>query len=252
MDVTARLLRVFQVDRQLAGLEGRLHKAERFLGEQNRHLDEVGAQLKALQTQIRQLKASTANLENEVQGFDEHIGRLREQMNTAQTNKEYKALLAEVNTLKAERDRREEEAISLLTKIDELNTQSQNLESARGERDKMRAVAEGERTERASEIKERVEELKTKRETLAKEVPADVMAIYAGLVRQLDEEAMAPLEIADRRRHEYTCGACMMGIPMEMSISLLSGKLTRCPSCGCILFLTAEASDQITPAEKRS
>lgn len=251
MDFTAKLLLVFQVDRQLEGLESRLHKAERFLGEQQRHLDEVGAQLKALQSQVRQLKASAGNLENEIKSFDEHIAKLREQMNSAQTNKEYKALLVEVNTLKAERDRREEEAISLLTKIDDLNIQINDLEHLRKDRERMRVLAEGERVERAAEIKERVEELRTKRERLAQDVPADILATYAGLVRQLGEEAMAQLEIVDRRRHEYNCGACMMSIPMETAISLLSGKITRCPSCGCILYLTEETTGLITPAEKR-
>lgn len=251
MDLTAKLLRVYQVDRQLEGLESRLHKAERFLSEQQKHLEDLEQQHKALQSQIRQLKASAGNLETEIQGFDSHIAKLREQMNSAQTNKEYKALLVEVNTIKAERDRREEEAIGLLTKVDELTQQLSAVDQLRADREKMRQVAEGERSEREGEIKDRVEELRTKREHLAKEVPAEVLAVYAGLVRQLGEEAMAQLEVVDRRRHEYNCGACMMGIPMEMGISLLSGKITRCPSCGCILYLTEETTVQITPAEKK-
>ncbi len=251
MDVTAKLLKVYQVDRQLAGLEGRLRKAERFLGEQSRQLEALATQMQAIAGQIRQLKATSGNLENEIREFDEHIEHHRTLMGNAQTNKEYKALLVEVNTFKAERDKREEEALGLLSKIDELTAQSEELAAAHAEREKMRKVAEGERTERQGEIKDRVEELHAKRELLLKEVPAEVLLVYDELVVQLDEDAMAELEIADRRRHEYTCGSCMMGIPMEAAISLLSGKITRCPSCGCILYLTAETADVITPAEKR-
>ncbi len=251
MDVTSKLLRVFQVDRQLAGLEGRLRKAERFLAEQSRQLTEIETQIESIDSQVRQLKASAGNLETEIKGFDGHIERHREQMGNAQTNKEYKALLTEVNTLKAERDKREEEALELLGKIDELTEQRGQLSEARAEREKMRGVAEGERAERSAEIKDRVEELHAKREVLLKEVPADVLMIYDEMVMQLDDEAMAELEVADRRRHEYTCGSCMMGIPMESAISLLSGKLTRCPSCRCILYLSSETADLITPAEKR-
>ncbi len=251
MDVTAKLLKVYQVDRQLAGLEGRLRKAERFLSEQSRQLEALAKQMQVIAGQVRQLKATSGNLENEIREFDEHIERHRTQMGNAQTNKEYKALLVEVNTFKAERDKREEEAIGLLTKIDELTAQAGELSAAHAEREKMRKVAEGERTERQSEIKDRVDELHGNRELLLKEVPADVLLVYDELVIQLDEDAMAELEIADRKRHEYTCGSCMMGIPMEAAISLLSGKITRCPSCGCILYLTAETADVITPAEKR-
>ena len=251
MNVTSKLLRVFQVDRQLAGLEGRLHKAERFLAEQSRQLTDLDAQIESIDAQVRQLKASAANLETEINSFFEYVELHRDLMCIAQTIKEYKALLVEVNTLKSERDKREEEALSLLTKIDELTEQRGTLAEARAEREKMRGVAEGERHERSVEIKDRVEELHAKREVLLKEVPADVLMVYDEMVMQLDDEAMAELEVADRRRHEYTCGSCMMGIPMEAAISLLSGKLTRCPSCRCILYLSPETADLITPAEKR-
>lgn len=251
MNVTAKLLRVFQVDRQLSGLEGRLRKAERFLAEQTHQFGVLSEQIEAIEGQIRQLKASVGNLESEIGEFDAHIEQHRAQMSSAQTNKEYKALLTEVNTFKAERDRREEEALGLLAKIEELTSQAEELGKARAEREKMQKVAQGERAERSEEIAERVEELKTQRENLLGEVPADVLAIYDELVHQLDEDAMAELEVADRKRHEYTCGSCMMGIPMEAAISLLSSKLTRCPSCGCILYLSAETADLITPAEKR-
>jgi len=251
MNVTSKLLRVFQVDRQLSGLEGRLRKAERFLAEQTHQLGVLSEQIKAVQGQLRQLKASAGNLESEITEFDGHIEKHREQMNSAQTNKAYKAFLTEVNTFKAERDRREEDALGLLTKIEELMSQAEELDKAHAERDKMREVAQGERSERSTEIADRVEELKAQRKNLLGDVPADVLAIYDELVHQLDEDAMAELEVADRKRHEYTCGSCMMGIPMESAISLLSGKLTRCPSCGCILYLSAETTDLLTPAEKR-
>lgn len=80
--------------------------------------------------------------------------------------------------------------------------------------------------------------LKAEREELAGDVPASALSTYADLVDRLDEDAMAAIEIADRKRHEFHCGACMMLVPVEAMSSLLShGSITQCPSCGCILFL---------------
>ena len=74
--------------------------------------------------------------------------------------------------------------------------------------------------------------------------------IRALLVEVREEEAMAPIEIADRKRHEYHCGSCMMSLPVETMSALLShGELTRCVSCGCILYL--EESTRETMTSKR-
>lgn len=251
MDVTARLLRVYQVDRQLAALEGRLKAAERFLHDQDRTLSATQSRRESLHSQLRQVRASAANLEGEAEQIKGREAALREQMNAARTNKDYKALLTEVNTLKAQRERKEEEALALLSTADELNGQIAELDKQAGERTKVREVAASERSDRAAEIRDRVEQLRAERERAVAEVPADVLAVYIELREQVEEDAMAALEVADRKRHEYTCAACMMAIPMEQAISLLSGKLTRCPSCMCILYMTKETAELITPASSK-
>lgn len=251
MDVTARLLRVYQVDRQLAALESRLKAAERFLHDQDRGLSATQSRREALQSQVRQARAMAANVEGEAEQIKAREATLREQMNSARTNKDYKTLLTEVNALKAQREKKEEEAIALLATVDELSGQIAELDKQAGERSKVRDVAASERAERAAEIRDRVAQLRTEREKAVAEVPAEVLAVYIELREQADDDAMAPLEVADRKRHEYTCAACMMAIPMEQAISLLSGKLTRCPSCTCILYLTAETTDLITPASSK-
>ncbi len=125
----------------------------------------------------------------------------------------------------------------------ELTAQLEELNKQREGKGKVRQVAADDRDKRAAEIKDRVAELQDERKKLAAEVPASAMAMYTELVRQRDEEAMAPLEEQDRRRHEYNCGSCMMAVPVETVSALLShGSLTRCSSCGCILYIETETA----------
>lgn len=251
MDVTSRLLRVFQVDRQLAGLQSRLKTAERFLAEQTRLIAELDSKRQALAAQIRQITASTANQETEMRSLDERAEQLREQMNLARTNKEYKTFLTEVNTVKTERSRVEDDSLAQMAKADELKAQLAALETSRAERDKVRAVAASDRDARQAEIQQRLNELTSERERLVKDVPADALARYTRLLHTREDAAMAPVEIVDVKRHEYTCGACMMSVPMEVSISLLRGHLTTCASCQCILYLTPEGAQSLTPASTK-
>ncbi len=251
MSVTNQLLCVFRVDIEIRGLQSRLEAAERFLGEQTKKLADLGAQSDSLQIQIRQLKATTANAEGESERLKVRIDELREKMNNASTNKEYKAFLSEVNNLKEQRAVYDEQAIEGLEKVEELETKLAELEASKTDRDKVRGVAESDRQKRADDIAEKLAELRAKRETLVADVPKHAMAIYQELLDNRGEEAMAPLEIIDRKRHEYVCGSSMMSVPVEVAASLMQGKLTISPNDGCILYLTEEAEEELSKAFKK-
>ncbi len=238
MTVTDKLLRVYRVDRKIEGLQSRLRGAERFLGQQTDQIDSLTKRSGLLESQIRQLKASQAEAEGEAKQHDEHINELRERMNSANTNKEYKALLAEVNTFKEKKAELDASALEMLEKTEKLELELSTLSEQSSETEKVKSIAETERAQRADEIRDQLEALKSEREGLVGDVPATALATYADLVDRLDEDAMAAIEIADRKRHEFHCGACMMLVPVEAMSSLLShGSVTQCPSCGCILFL---------------
>lgn len=247
MSVTDKLHKVFIVDTQIRGLRSKLRAAERFLNEQQRQLGELDKTRGAVESQLRQLTASSSNAEGEAQQLEEHIVELRERMNSAKTNKEYKALLTEVNTFKERKGAVEEESLGQLETIDKLKAQLEELEGAKSEREKVETVAKQDRDSRADEIKDRLAELEAQRGELVGEVPAHVMSTYQELVDLREEEAMAPIEIADRKRHEFHCGSCMMSLPVETMSALLShGELTMCVSCGCILYLEESSRETMT------
>ena len=238
MTVTDKLLRVYRVDRKIEGLQSRLRGAERFLGQQTTQIDSLTKRSALLESQIRQLKASQAEAEGEATQHDEHIAELRERMNSANTNKEYKALLAEVNTFKEKKAELDSSALEMLEKTEKLEAELAPIGEQSDETHKVKSIAETERAQRADEIRDQLESLKAERAELAGDVPASALSTYADLVDRLEEDAMAAIEIADRKRHEFHCGACMLLVPVAALSSLLShGGITQCPSCGCILFL---------------
>lgn len=250
VNTTIKLIRLFNVEKQLRGLKSRLLQAERFLKQQEHQIKTLDAQSATLDAEAKQLRASIANHEGEAKRLDEKVAELREQMNAAQTNKEYKAFLSEVNTFTEQKSEQESAALELLEKVEEIEGKVAELAGQREEREKVRAVAAGERDERAKEIEGRVSELESDLESRRAEVPANAIAAYDELLElNPEEDPMAPIEIANKKRHEYHCGSCMMGIPMEAVSSLLShGGLTRCPSCTVILYLEEESIQALQPA----
>lgn len=252
MNITATLLRVYRVDRQLIGLQGRLKGAQRFLDEQSKQLESFETKRGQAEKQLLQLKAQIGEQEGESARLEARISALREQMNSARTNKEYKALLTEVNTLKVEQDKINEAALGLMSKADELTQELDGYSKLRDEREKVRKVAVDDRDKHHNEIRERLTQLQAERAEVVKGVSAQVMAVYDELVRIRDGDAMSPVEVQDLKRHEFTCGGCMMNIPIEVVNGLLSsGKLSQCPSCRCILYVDTDLAERMQPAPSK-
>lgn len=256
MSVTESLLRVFRVDQQLVGLQSRLRAAERFLEEQNKQLAAIESKRDAAASQLKQLQATVADHEGEMARLDARVEALREQMNTARTNKEYKAFLTEMNTFKADKSNAETAALELMTKSDELKKQVAELESQKVEREKLQKVAHDDRAKKADEIKDRLAQLQKERDAAATQVPPKEMGIYADLVRKKGDDAMAPVIELDRRSHDYACGACQMTVTIETVSALIRGTsasaanapLVQCGSCHSILYLEKETAESLSQA----
>lgn len=238
MSVTDLLLGVYNVDKQIVGLRSRLDAAENFLAEQTRQRDAIVKEVTTLSDNAKQLKAKARETEGHIKSIDERIEKLREQMNSSQTNREYKALLTEVNTLKVDRDKIETESLDHLNKADEHLGRVEKLKVNLAEREKLREVAAGDRDARDKEIRTKLDELHNERKRLAGEVPTSELEAYERLFKQREEDAMAGVIEIDRKRHEFACGLCMMAIPLDSVNRLVArGAITTCSSCGTLLYV---------------
>ena len=252
MTETDRLLQVFQVDNSIDGLQGRLRAAERFLAEQERQLAAIEKRRTTTDNELKQTKAAAANAEGEAKRLDGHIAELRDKMNSAASNKEYQAYLTEIATFKSQKEEQESVALELMGRVETLTTQSQEFAQAHDEREGMRRVALQQREDRQAEIADRLEQLKQEREAIVAEVPEHTLTHYLRVRGQLGDEAMAPVEVVDAKRHEFVCGISMLAVPVETVSALLShGRVTVDPQSGAILYLSDEARKAMEPVSKR-
>jgi uncharacterized protein len=236
MSVTKQLLELFRVDKQLRGLKGRLDQAEKFLNQQQLLLSELDKQKTTLETQLKQLRVQIAGDEGEAARIEAKVAALREQMNGARTAKEYSAFQNELNAFKEQKSQIETRVLESMGKADECAKQVDAIKGGHGDRVKIVANAQADRDKKAEEIKDRVAELTAQREQVAQKISARERAEFELLIKLRGDEAMAPVEIIDRKNHEYSCSACMMAVPVEAVSALLGGKLTHCPNCRSILY----------------
>lgn len=253
MTVTDQLLRLHKVDRRLRELRSRLASAERYLKLQDQQLADLAKRREAMSAQVRQLQATVHNDESEMEGLDEKIAKLRDQLNSAKTSREYSAFLTEINTFKADKEQIEERALEGMQRLDELKANLQALDAEYEERKGIRDVAESDLKQREADAKDQLETLIAEREEAADEVPRDALAVFDSIAARIEphEDVMSPIEEHSRRSMEYACGGCQTMLPVELVSRLLGkGDLTRCVSCGSILFMEESLRESMLAAKK--
>ena len=241
MSLSEKLRELFLLDQQVRGLRSRLDSALRRLEVHKTKLSQLNRQRDELVAQYKTARAKAMGLELQIKEADERISKLREQMNNVKTNKEYSALLVEVNTLKSEKSKIEDQALGELGQADEIDKQVKELEATIADQEKILHLAEKEVQDCRGEVGARLESLTIERDAALNELPQEAKQQFQKSAQLHDGDGMAAVIEESRRHKEYTCGGCYIGLPVErVNALMVSDLIVVCPSCGRILYIEAE------------
>lgn len=242
MSLIDNLINLFRIEGQVRGLRSRVESAQRYLAAQTRQVTDLETQQRELESRQLQIQARIGNLEGETQSLDERLEKLRNELNGATTNKQYTAVLTELNTAKLARSELEDRELQEMELTDSNKERLEVLAGELQERRKIQAQAEQELSNRRSEVGERLAELEAERDGAAAMIPARELKVFNELADAYDGEALASIEEIDRRHREYSCGACNMILPFQSVSQLLNSgdTLVRCTACDRILYLQEE------------
>lgn len=229
---------LYRVDRQVRGLRSRVDSADLYRGAQQGKVDELVQRHEELETRKRQRQAHAGTLETEGLVIDERTERLREDLNAASTTRQYHAVLNEVNTLKDKRSEIDDQILTELTGVDELTGEIEGIDGQLADRRKVLEKAAIDLSERKSEIQDSLNELEGKRSEKAACLPDGVLDLFDSLAEDFDGDAMASIELIDKKRREYSCEGCNVHLPFDV-VSRVIGRpdeIIQCQGCLRILF----------------
>ena len=230
MNEQLRLLRELQdVDLQLKAIEA---DKERYPIEM-KDLDEKLASEKEIFTKRKEridlLEKERRQKEGDLDLEQERIRRAQSKLYDVKTNKEYQALLMEIETLKEINSQREIEILEIMDEIDGLKMEYGGLEK------EMREMEE-----RVGEEKKRLEEnlgkadsaLASKRRKwtmITKKLSPELMTLYQTL-KERRRTAVVPARFG-------ACQGCNVKIPPQMFNEVQRNEaIIVCPSCNRILY----------------
>jgi len=198
-----------QMEDQLAGVRGKIEKEKEI---------------------VEELEKERRKKEKELEGEKEKIKKLEVKLYDVKTNKEYQALLKEIESAKEANDRTEEDVLVLMDKVEDLK---KDYESSQTELTKLEKESEIEKTEIEKETRsmdEVIAKLTTERDNLLSIVSDNLRTIYNIL-----RERRGGIAVTNVRNG--VCLGCNMNIPPQLFIEVTKNKqLIQCPSCNRILF----------------
>ena len=179
---------------------------------------------------VESLEKTRRQKEGHLNGEQEKIKRAEGRMSEVKTNKEYQALLSEIDAMKGANSRIEEEILQVMDEIDELKKDlskrekemGSTLEKIEGERKKLQEkMAQGEEA-----WNERVE----RRDILSKQIESKLVKLYHTLKEKRQGVGVVSVK-------NETCQGCFVNVPPQLFIEVQKNNaLVRCPHCNRILY----------------
>lgn len=236
------LIKLQRVENRLRAVKTKLTRCRRSVIFQENQLRTLQSGLEVKQEEIKLTRIQVDRLELELRSRDEHIEKLRGHLNLARTNKEYSALLTELNTAKADDSKLETQVLELMKNIE---TDQAACEELKKQIEEQKAKLEEVRKEteaKAVGFEKEIKDIQTEWDAAANEITEKkALAIFGRVAETYDGEAMAEVEGGGENSTSFSCGGCFMGIPSEV-VNILSSRdeIVRCSNCTRILYLKKE------------
>ena len=232
------LIKLQSVENRLRAVKSKLARCRRTVIFQENQLRSLQNGLEAKKEEIKMTRVQVDRFELDLKHRDETISRLRAALNMAKTNKEYSAILTELNTSKADNSKIESQALDLMKNIETDQAAAaeiqQQIDEHMANLDQLRKGNEVKAVEHEAEIAE----IQIEWDAAAKDIPAEALQVFNRVAETYDGEAVSVAGKQNEKVEVFSCGGCFMGIPAEIVNRLMThDEIIRCSNCTRILII---------------
>lgn len=232
------LVKLQSVENRLRAVKSKVTRCRRTVIFQENQLRQLQSGLAAKQEEIKLTRIQSDRLEMELKTKDEYIAKMRAALNLAKSNKEYAAILTELNTAKADNTKLETQILELMKTVETDLAECQELQKQIDENkqklDELRKTSEAQ----VAELQKDIDKIQAEWDEAAKSTPADILESFKRVADTYDGEAIAKIEKQDERTDTFSCSGCFMRVPDEIANRLMThDEIIRCSNCTRILVM---------------
>ncbi len=224
------LIQLQEMDQTIRSLQEKKNRFPEILAsfEQRRteNRDELNRTREALQTAQKNKRDRDKDLEVGVQ----KVEKLKARTTEIKTNKEYQALLKEIETAETENKTVEDDILALMEKIDAAASSIKTAEARAGEEESAIAAEQQAQEAALSAVEGQLKAAVEQREKAASGIDPAFLSRYQKLFRTKSGMALA------EARGE-ACSGCYMSIPPQVFVNVKKNEtIITCPNCERILY----------------
>ncbi|MBW1675116.1 MAG: hypothetical protein JRF30_04305 [Deltaproteobacteria bacterium] len=224
------LVKLQEKDRVLDRFRWQIREGPERLQDLEKKLEGVEEDVEADKRRIQELKKTQRDYEAEIEDGLAHIRKSRGRLMGIKNNKEYRALLREIEETEKGNADKEDRILSCLEELEKLNKE---LEAKEKGLSAMRDSLESEKTAIAKEVahvREELSDTEKSREKLVQTIAPELLSKYEQIKARSGGIAIALVNNA-------TCSQCHLGIPPQMYNELQrQDSLKFCPNCQRIIY----------------
>ena len=234
-----------------------LHFIQRDLEAARRQLDDVPdwmselhaehsarrAEIEAEEAKVEDAARTRRQAEAELADAQELLKKYQGQIGQVTTQREYGALLKEIDSVKQVISDSEEQAMAAIEANEEASQKAETLREEFSDLDQ-RYSTELEKWEAEKpEVREKARQLEARADLLRKEIPRGPLALYERVYSRNDGDAVAEVLAIDARKSRiWHCAGCSYNVRPQVLVEVKGGVIKHCESCKRILFWREDES----------
>ena len=215
------------VDTKIMNLEALLAKIPGELSAIRATVQEAQQTVETLRTAIEHSKKEIRTKEKELEYQGAQRAKCEAKLYEVKTNKEYSAVLSEIEQFKTQQGKIEEEVLTLMDRQERMSRELQEAQARLNVRQEEARREEAEVNRRLAELQVDLEAVRSERAQLVRGVPADLLASYERLLRR--HHGLAVVQVSA----SATCGGCYVTLtPQRFQEVRQQTQIHTCESCG--------------------
>ena len=215
------------------GLLKKSQEAPRRIQELETEFRSFEAQYLVKKNEYEHARKARRSLERDLADLDGKIARSKQRTNEVKTNKEYQALLKEIEDRKREMGQKEDRLLEIMESLESAAGEVRKLEEeVKARSEQMEESKEGLQRE-GDEARARIAQLEKAQGEVLEKLEPEILKRYRFLTDK-GGDAVAPVQ-------QGVCQVCYMKIPPQKFIELQRGEeIMACPSCHRFMYWSAD------------
>jgi len=225
------LINLQAIDTRIVALEADAARLPKEIAAIHAAVEEAKKQVEATKARLDTARKDQRAKEKDLEVVQGKRAKNEARLYEVKTNKEYSAVLIEIEEIKQEKARMEEEVLVLMEAQERLTGDIRETEARLKQRESEGRGQEATLKEQLRGIETDLTGVRTERKELAGKLPANILSDYDRILRARGGLALVPVAKPN------FCGACRMTItPQRLQELRAQTSLIPCESCGRYLY----------------